>query len=171
MLALLTFALAAARAAAVSGGLLLEGGLVYVAADAAPQRASVLIEGGRIAFVGDAAEARRRAGTVRVLDASGRFVFPGWADAHLHLQGLGKSLEGANLRDAASAADAAGAMAKAAAALPAGAWAEGRGWDQNGWPGAAFPDARDLDRALPGRPAAARRVDGHALWVNTAALA
>jgi len=171
VLALLTVVLAAAQAAAASGGLLLEGGLVYVAADAPPQRASVLIEGGRIAFVGDAAEARRRAGAARVLDASGRAVFPGWADAHLHLLGLGKAVEVATLRDASSAADAAAAMAKAAADLPAGAWAEGRGWDQNRWPGAAFPDAHELDRVLPNRPAAARRVDGHALWVNSAALA
>jgi hypothetical protein len=61
-------------------------------------------------------------------------------------------------------------MAAAAQSLPAGNWAEGRGWDQNRWPGQAFPDARDLDAELPERPAAARRVDGHAVWVNTAAL-
>src|SRR5260370_39422853 len=55
--------------------------------------------------------------------------------------------------------------------LPPGAWAEGRGWDQNRWPGGKFPDARDLDAAVEDRPAIARRVDGHALWVNSAALA
>ena len=37
--------------------------------------------------------------------------------------------------------------------------------------GPAFPDARDLDAAVPERPALARRVDGHAVWVNSAALA
>ena len=36
--------------------------------------------------------------------------------------------------------------------------------------GREFPDARTLDAAVPGRPAIARRVDGHALWVNSAAL-
>ena len=54
-------------------------------------------------------------------------MFPGWADAHLHLSGLGKSLEVASLRDASSAEDAAARMGKAAASLPPGAWAEGRG--------------------------------------------
>ena len=54
--------------------------------------------------------------------------------------------------------------------FPGGAWAEGRGWDQNRWPGSGYPDARDLDKAVPDRPAVARRVDGHAVWVNTAAL-
>src|SRR5512135_1951873 len=146
--------------------LLLEDATVYVAADAAPARASILLSGGRIAFLGDPAEARRRAGGAKRMALPGRYVFPGWMDAHLHLAGLGKSLEIARLRGAPSAADAAARMAKAAAALPPGVWVEGRGWDQNLWEGQAFPDARVLDAVLPDRPAVARRVDGHALWVN-----
>jgi len=85
--------------------------------------------------------------------------------------GLGKALETADLRGAADAAEAARRIAAIAATLPVGAWAEGRGWDQNRWPGGKFPDARDLDAAVAERPAIARRVDGHALWVNSAALA
>ena len=171
MFAVLTLALSATLASAPTPDLLLEDATVYVAADAAPSRVSILLAGGRIAFVGDAAEARRRGSGAKRVPLSGRFVFPGWADAHLHLLGLGKSLEIAALRESKSAADAAARMRRAAEGLPAGAWVEGRGWDQNLWPGAAFPDARDLDAVLPDRPAIARRVDGHALWVNGAALA
>ena len=163
--------LPAATAPAPSPDLLLEEATVYVAADARPERASILILGGRIAFVGDPAEARRRAGAAPRVPLPGRFVFPGWMDAHLHLLGLGKSLEIAALRGASSADDAAARMARAAGTLPPGVWVEGRGWDQNLWAGRAFPDARTLDAAVPGRPAIARRVDGHALWVNGAALA
>jgi hypothetical protein len=150
--------------------LLLENGVVYVSAEAEPQRLSILIGGGRILFVGDASEARRLALDAPRRDLAGAFVFPGWADAHLHLLGLGQSLEIANLRGLADADAAARAVAKAAATLPAGAWAQGRGWDQNLWPGKQFPDARTLDRVLPDRPAVARRVDGHAIWANSAAL-
>ncbi len=171
MFALLTLALAAASGPAAAADLLLEGATVYVSAEAGPRRASIVVSGGRIVFVGEPDEARRRARGARVVPAAGQFVFPGWADAHVHLSGLGKSFEIARLRGAGSAEEAAGLMAKAAAGLPPGVWAEGRGWDQNLWPGAAFPDARVLDRVLPDRPATARRVDGHALWVNTAALA
>jgi predicted amidohydrolase YtcJ len=169
--ALLTLALSATLASAPPPDLLLEDATVYVAADAAPARVSILLSGGRIAFVGDAADARKRGAGAKRVSLSGRFVFPGWADAHLHLLGLGKSLEIAALRGSKSAADAAARMRRAAVALPPGVWVEGRGWDQNLWPGAAFPDARDLDAVLPDRPALARRVDGHALWVNGAALA
>src|SRR5262245_35119372 len=141
-----------------------------MAADARPQKASIAIDDGRIVFVGDAAKAARMVPGARVVDLKGAVVFPGFADAHLHLLGIGKALESANLRGAPDAAGAAARVAAASAKLPPGTWAEGRGWDQNLWPGKQFPDARDLDAVLPDRPAAARRVDGHALWVNTAAL-
>src|SRR5262249_30380952 len=84
--------------------------------------------------------------------------------------GIGKALEIANLRGAADAKAAAARVAAVAAKLPAGAWVEGRGWNQNLWPTKEFPDARVLDAVLADRPAAARPVDGHALWVNSAAL-
>jgi predicted amidohydrolase YtcJ len=150
--------------------MIFDGATVYVAPDAPPAKLSILVRGGKIAFVADPPEVRRQAPKARVIDLTGRFVFPGWADAHGHLEGLGFALEVADLRGAADAAEAASRMAAKAAALPQGAWAEGRGWDQNPWPGSAFPDARDLDRVLPDRPAVAGRVDGHALWVNSAAL-
>jgi predicted amidohydrolase YtcJ len=151
--------------------LLLEGATVYVGPESPPAKLSILVRQGRIAFVGDPAEARRQAHGARTVDLTGRFVFPGLADAHGHLEGLGQALEIADLRGAADAAEAARRMGEKAAGLPPGAWVEGRGWDQNPWPGSAFPDARDLDRMLPDRPAIARRVDGHAIWVNSAALA
>ena len=150
--------------------LLLENGVVYASAEAKPSRASILLEGGKVAFVGDPARARELARGARVVDLTGRFVFPGWADAHLHLLGVGKARSIADLRAQPDAAAAAGRMAEMARSLPPGTWAEGRGWDQNLWPGREFPDARVLDRAVPDRPAVAGRVDGHAFWVNTAAL-
>jgi predicted amidohydrolase YtcJ len=167
---LLAASLLIAAATAADGGLLLEGATVYTSPDAKPQKASVLVRDGKIVFVGDAAKAREQSRGATVRDLSGAFLFAGWSDAHGHLAGLGKALETANLRGAADAAEAARRMAAIARQLPSGRWAEGRGWDQNSWPGAAFPDARDLDAELPERPAAARRVDGHALWANSAAM-
>lgn len=151
-------------------GLLLEGGTVYVSPESDPTRASILLRDGKILFVGGPEEARARASGARVIALSGRFVFPGWSDAHGHLAGLGRSLEIADLRGASSADEAARRIAAKAATLPRGAWAQGRGWDQNRWPGGGFPDARVLDAALPDRPVLAERVDGHAVWVNSAAL-
>jgi predicted amidohydrolase YtcJ len=169
-LALLILSMFGVPSTAPEPGLLLEGATVYVSADAAPRRAAVLVRGGKIAFVGEARQARKTASSAQRIDLSGRFLFPGWADSHAHLLGLGKALEIADLKDAPSAGEAARRLAERAASLPAGAWVEGRGWDQNRWPGKAFPDARDLDALLPARPVLARRVDGHAVWVSSTGL-
>ncbi|HVE66479.1 MAG TPA: amidohydrolase family protein, partial [Thermoanaerobaculia bacterium] len=105
--------------------LLLENATVYVSADAKPRKLAVLAKDGKIAFVGDASRARKLAGDAKRVDLAGAFVFPGWADAHGHVLGLGKSLEVANLRGAADAKDAARRLAELAARLPAGSWIEG----------------------------------------------
>jgi predicted amidohydrolase YtcJ len=167
---LVTLAAAAGPASAPPGDLRLDGATVYDTARSPGRRASVVLRDGKILFVGDPRQAREVSPRASVVEIPGTFVFPGWTDAHGHLFGLGKALETADMKGAKSAAEAARRMAATAARLPAGAWAEARGWDQNRWPGGGFPDARDLDAEVPDRPAVARRVDGHAVWVNSAAL-
>jgi predicted amidohydrolase YtcJ len=149
----------------------IEGATVYEAPPWKPRSLSIVVRDGRVLFVGDPARARDIAPKASVLAFPDAFIFPGWADAHGHLASLGKALETADLVGAKDAADAGRRIAAVAERLPAGAWAEGRGWDQNRWPGGAYPDARDLDAAVSGRPAVARRIDGHAMWANGAALA
>ena len=50
-------------------------------------------------------------------------------------------------------------------------WITGRGWNQTLWPGRAFPSAASLDAVAGESAVALRRIDGHALWVNSRALA
>jgi hypothetical protein len=168
---LLSLLLSVANAAPAPGAdLLLENATVYESPQTAARRESIFVRGGKIAFVGDPARARVLAGGAKKIDLTGRVVFAGWTDAHGHLEGLGQALEIADLRGSSSAAEAARRVADKSRGLPAGAWALGRGWDQNLWSGRAFPDARDFDAAVSDRPASARRVDGHAIWVNSKAL-
>jgi predicted amidohydrolase YtcJ len=49
-------------------------------------------------------------------------------------------------------------------------WVIGNGWDQNLWAGKKFPDKAKLDALFPVRPVILRRVDGHAVIANQAAL-
>src|SRR5690606_36506754 len=70
-----------------------------------------------------------------------------------------------------SEADAARTIAEAARTRPAGEWVLGRGWNQNKWPGQAFPTKASLDAVISDRPVMLRRIDGHAAWLNSAALA
>jgi predicted amidohydrolase YtcJ len=105
------------------------------------------------------------------VDAAGRSVLPGLIDAHAHLMNLGHSLLNVNLVGADSKEEVVRRLLAFAADLPPGAWLLGRGWDQNHWPEREFPTAADLDAAFPERPVWLTRVDGHANWANSAALA
>jgi predicted amidohydrolase YtcJ len=57
-------------------------------------------------------------------------------------------------------------------ALPEGAWIEGMGWNQNLWPGGAFPTAADLESSpkLKGKKISLARIDVHAEWVSQAII-
>ncbi len=50
------------------------------------------------------------------------------------------------------------------------AYITGRGWDQNDWKIKEYPTKEKLDKLFPTTPIAVRRVDGHAVLVNQAAL-
>ncbi|MFU8762919.1 MAG: amidohydrolase [Haliea sp.] len=128
-------------------------------------------EDGRIVFLGENNELRSTYPEWPVMDAQGRTVLPGLIDAHVHVMGLGFAKMQADLTGADSLQEAIETLRIHAETLPEGVWLTGRGWDQTRWQGQAFPTAADLDRAFPERPVWLVRVDSHAGWANSAALA
>lgn len=125
---------------------------------------------GRLLAVGDTAELQKQFPGATIEDAKGVTVIPGLIDAHGHMLGLGMTHVEADLVGSTSRADVVARLKAAAATLPKGAWLVGRGWDQNRWADKHFPSATDLDAAFPDRPVYLERIDGHAVWVNTAAM-
>jgi predicted amidohydrolase YtcJ len=105
----------------------------------------------------------------RVVDLAGKFVCPGFNDAHIHFGGGGKSLVGLNLGGLGleQIREKIGEACKQAAA---GEWVYGRGWDHTRWPGEKYPTRKDLDSASGNVPVVLTRVDGHVVWVNSKAL-
>src|SRR3546814_10478752 len=85
--------------------------------------------------------------------------------------GLGFKLMLLDLSDTNSLAEAQAAIRKYAAENPEMPWIIGTGWTQEKWGLGRFPTAADLDAAVPDRPVWLERVDGHAGWANTAAMA
>ena len=160
------------RGAAVEAAdLVLTGGLVLTMRPEAPRAEAVAIRGARIAAVGSAAEVRAFVGpATRVIDLHGRTVTPGLVDAHCHLYGLGKALDELSVRGLKDPSAVAAVVEGAARTRPEGEWIIGRGWDQNLWTPPAFPQHATLDAVAPKHPVALERIDGHALWVNAAAL-
>lgn len=125
---------------------------------------------GRVLDTGSVDALHAQAPDARRVDLGDAVLVPGLIDAHGHVLGLGLSLSRADLVDTRSVAEVIERLQTAAQDLPADAWLLGRGWDQNDWTPAAFPTAADLDAAFPDRPVLLERVDGHAMWANSAAL-
>ena len=150
--------------------MLLTNGRIYTLDRANTVVDSLVVREGRVAFAGRRIDVDVPA-SEPVLDLGGRAVLPGLVDAHAHLMHLARARLAVSLAGAGSEAEAAERVRAAAARLTAGEWIGGRGWDQNRWPGRVFPSKAVLDRAAPRHPVALSRVDGHALWANSAALA
>src|SRR5262249_19239468 len=95
----------------------------------------------------------------------------GLTDAHCHLYELGVDMDNVSVRQLDSEADVVNVVAAAAKTRPASEWLQGRGWDQNRWPGQQFPTKASLDAVVSDRPVLLGRIDGPAIWVNSRALA
>jgi predicted amidohydrolase YtcJ len=144
---------------------------VYTVDAGRPEAQAVAVRGDRLVVVGTTAEALALRGPkTQVIDAGGRAVIPGLHDAHGHVLGLGEGLQNVDLRGTTSAQAVVDAIRAKAQQVPPGQWIRGRGWDQNDWADSAWPTAAQLDAAIPNHPVYLSRVDGHAAWVNTAAL-
>ena len=151
--------------------LILEHGVFYPVQPPGRVEGSLAVRGGRIVYLGgDAGAAALRGPRTRVIDLAGRTVTPGLIDAHSHLVGLGRALSEVDLTGAPTYDEVIRRVREAAARVPAGTWVYGRGWDQNRWPGKAFPTHEALSAAVPGHPVWLTRVDGHAALVNARAL-
>ena len=146
-------------------------GTIHTLDPARPRAEALLARHGRVVEVGAAAACRAAAAPgARVLDLAGGSAVPGLADAHGHVLLHAQALEEVRLGDARDEAECVARAAERARALPAGSWVRGRGWDQNRWPGGAYPTPAALDAAVPDHPVLLERVDGHMAWVNARAL-
>ncbi len=151
--------------------LILTGGAVLTLDPQLPHAEAIAVRGGRIVSVGDDETITAMAGpSTRRIDIGGGMVVPGLIDAHGHISSLGRRLENIDLRGVDSVDEVVRRVAVRAAELPEGAWVIGGGWDQNLWPGKAFPAHSPLTRVTPDRPVWLSRIDGHAGWANEAAM-
>lgn len=133
---------------------------------------ALVMKDGTIIYVGSRADALDVAGSgAAVEEFPDAVIVPGLVDAHVHLAGLGRALALADLSTAKSDADAIAKVKRAGESTKQGEWVLGRGWDQNDWAGRAWPAKGTLDSAFAGAPVYLTRVDGHAAWVSSAALA
>lgn len=132
---------------------------------------AMAVRGDRILSIGTDAEIKRlKARDTRVVDLGGRFVMPGFNDAHLHFAAGGLEKTRVNLVGVRSLEEMKARIAAAVKQAQPGEWIAGRGWDQTLWLSRKLPTRFDIDDVTGDHPAFFSRVDGHAALVNSAAL-
>jgi predicted amidohydrolase YtcJ len=147
-------------------------GVMMASGFSAIQRAeAIAVRGDRILAVGDGADLLKLKGPETiVVDLGGRFVMPGFNDAHAHLAAGGAEKLNVDLKDVKSLDEfRARIRAKVETAKP-GDWVLGGGWDENLWPVKALPTRWDVDEVSAKHPVFLERVDGHIAVANTQAL-
>jgi predicted amidohydrolase YtcJ len=151
--------------------LVLTNGTIITMDSSTPSAEAIAMAGDKIVWLGKTADAEKWiAQTTRVIDLHGASVFPGLIDSHAHIEGLGASHLAIDLVGTKDVTEIVKKVEERASQAKRTDWVIGRGWDQNDWPEKKFPTAADLDPASHGHPVFLERVDGHAAWVNSAAM-
>jgi predicted amidohydrolase YtcJ len=130
------------------------------------------VKDGKIISVGSTKEINEKYHSDNSVDAKGKFIYPGFIDAHAHFFLYGNGLQEANLVDTKNWNEVLQRLQafKNEKKIQANKWIVGRGWDQNDWPGKTYPDKQQLDAIFPDNPVLLFRVDGHAAIANTKAM-
>lgn len=124
-----------------------------------------------VVFVGTTAQAQAFAPSATVVDLEGKTVVPGFCDSHLHLYMYGAGLlRTADLMGMESL-EALFARLSAHVRSYSGPFLLARGFDQSKLREGRFPTRVELDLISPDRPLLVTRICGHAMVVNSAALA
>jgi len=167
----LLMSVAPTHSASLAPDLIIVNASVHTMDEGQPRAEGVAVLGNRIVAVGSSTEIRGLAGSkTRVIDASGKTVFPGFNDAHTHFLSGGYSLSSVDLRDAKSPEEMARRLADYAKTIPKGRWILGGDWDHEKWPGAPLPTKEVIDAATPDNPVFVNRLDGHMALANSLAL-
>ncbi|MFL5773711.1 MAG: amidohydrolase, partial [Flavisolibacter sp.] len=130
---------------------------------------AIVIKDGKIEDVGSTNNLSKRYDPKQSVNALGKFIYPGFIDAHAHFVNYGLGLQSADLTGTNSWDEVIDRLKSFAKTHPDG-WVKGRGWDQNDWAVKEFPSREKLDELFPDRPVMLTRVDGHAVIANQKAL-
>ena len=153
----------------IPADLLVKNANIYTVNENFDTEKAFVVKDGKILEIGIKPELELKYDIAETYDAKGRTIVPGLIDAHAHLYGLGMGLQNVNLLDTKSYEEVLERVVAFQKEKNA-AYIIGRGWDQNDWDIKEFPTKKKLDSLFPNIPVSLRRIDGHAMIVNTKVL-
>lgn len=130
---------------------------------------AIAIKDGKVVEVGPDRQIMNKYAADEFIDAQGKDVFPGFADAHGHMMSLARMKLSADLFGSVSMDELLVRVEKYAQKKERPVIV-GRGWDQSLWGKKELPTNDLLNERFPDKPVVLYRVDGHAILVNDAAL-
>ncbi len=135
-----------------------------------PWAQALLARDGRLVVVGSNEAVRARLPQdIRLIDAGGRLLTPGFIDAHVHFLTGGFRLASVQLRDARTPQEFIARIRDFAAGVPEGTWILGGDWDHEQW-GGTLPHRSWIDSVTARHPVWVSRLDGHMALANSLAL-
>jgi predicted amidohydrolase YtcJ len=144
--------------------------VIYTVDSAFTVAEAMAIKDGKIVASGTNDEILKKYTAIESIDAGGKALYPGFIDAHAHFVGYGRSLFQVDLYGTTTWEEAVERVKAFAAKNPDIPWIQGRGWDQNKWPGKTYPSNTLLNTLFPNIPVVLQRIDGHASIANQKAL-
>jgi len=144
--------------------------VIYTVDSAFTVLEAMAVKDGKIVAVGKNDDILKKYTAAENIDAKGEAVYPGFIDAHAHFVGYGRSLFQADLFGANTWEETVARVKAFADQHPNLPWIQGRGWDQNRWPGKVYPTNEELNKLFPDKPVIITRVDGHASIANQKAM-
>ncbi|MCK5676885.1 MAG: amidohydrolase family protein, partial [Flavobacteriaceae bacterium] len=149
--------------------LIISNAKIYTVDDNFSNAEAFAITNGKFVAVGSNKEIKSNYTATSEYNASEKTIIPGIIDAHCHFYGLGLSMQKVDLSGTKSY-DEVIERIKNFQKEKKSDFISGRGWDQNDWEVKEYPTKKRLDKLFPKTPVAVRRIDGHAMLVNQAAL-
>lgn len=158
-----------AKSQKTSADLLVYNAKIYTIDEQFTVDEAMVVTNGKIIVTGQSNQLKKVFAAKATLDANGKFIYPGFIDAHAHFLGYGLDLQIVDLTATKSWEEVLDRLKTYAITHKEG-WLLGRGWDQNDWSTKQFPTREKLDELFPDRPVLLTRVDGHAAIANEKAM-
>ena len=143
---------------------------IYTVNDRFAKAEAFAIKDGKFIAVGTTEDIQKQFVAKQTVDAQGKTIVPGLIDAHCHFYGLGLQQQRVDVTGTQSYDEVLQKIADFYQKKKP-EFITGRGWDQNDWEVKEFPTNEKLNQYFPKVPVAIERIDGHALLVNSTALA